>query len=175
MNMVFSVKLINLYRLERKLYLKRVPVLPDMICHFIYFLHNSRIPYQVEIGEGSDTNGGGIHIHPDVKIGRHTMIGQSSAIGPRRGENGVPKIGDNVHIAPGAKILGPVEIGDNSIIGANAVVLKSIPPHSVVAGIPARAIRRDETISMKNGLLTKKSQTTEEPSLSKPSDDFTEK
>lgn len=158
--MIFSVKLINLYRLERKLYVSRIPVLPDIIYHFIYFLHNSRIPYQVEIGEGSETNGGGIHIHPDVKIGRNTMIGQCSAIGPRRGEEGVPKIGNNVLIAPGAKILGPVEIGDNAIIGANAVVLKSIPPHSVVAGIPARVIRRDETISMKSGVLTKKLQDT---------------
>lgn len=172
--MILSVKLINLYRLERKLYLKRIPVLPDMIYHFIYFLHNSRIPYQVEIGEGSDTNGGGIHIHPDVRIGKNTMIGQSSAIGPRRGEDGVPKIGNNVHIAPGAKILGPVEIGDHSIIGANAVVLKSIPPHSVVAGIPARAIRKDETISMKSGVLTKKSQTPEKSSSNQPSDDFSE-
>lgn len=155
--MIISPKLMDLYRLERKLYLNKIPVLPDFIYHFIYFLHNSRIPYQAEIGEGSESNGGGIHIHADVKIGCNVMISQHTAIGPRKGKDGVPKVGNNVHLGPGAKILGPVEIGDNSIIGANAVVLDSVPPYSIVAGIPARVVRRDETISMKSGVLTKKS------------------
>jgi serine O-acetyltransferase len=157
--MKISARLIDLYRLEWKLYRRRIPVLPDLIFHLIYFLHNSRIPYQLEMGEGCETNGGGIHIHPDVRIGRNVMISQHSAIGPRRGKEGIPKIGNNVHIGPGAKILGPVEIGDNTIIGANAVVLDSVPSFSVVAGIPAAVIRRDNTISMKDGFLVRESET----------------
>ena len=50
-------------------------------------------------------------------------------------------IEDNVWIGEGVCILPGVKIGRNSIIGANAVVTKSVPPFSVVAGIPAKVIR----------------------------------
>ena len=49
-------------------------------------------------------------------------------------------IGDNVYIAPGAKIIGRVQIGDCAVIGANAVVVSDIAPHTTVGGIPARPI-----------------------------------
>lgn len=54
------------------------------------------------------------------------------------------KIGNNVWIGAGARILAGVEIGDNVIIGANAVVTKSIPSNSIAVGIPARIIKRIE-------------------------------
>ncbi|CAA9203703.1 2,3,4,5-tetrahydropyridine-2,6-dicarboxylate N-acetyltransferase [Flavobacterium bizetiae] len=50
-------------------------------------------------------------------------------------------IEDNVWIGEGAVVLPNVTIGENSIIGANAVVTKSIPKNSVVGGNPARIIR----------------------------------
>jgi acetyltransferase-like isoleucine patch superfamily enzyme len=50
-------------------------------------------------------------------------------------------IEDNVWIGEGVCILPGVRIGRNAVIGANAVVTKSVPPFSVVAGIPARVIR----------------------------------
>ncbi len=53
---------------------------------------------------------------------------------------GVPRIGNNVYIGCGAKILGDIIIGDNCIIGANAVVIKDVPAKVCVGGIPARTI-----------------------------------
>lgn len=53
-----------------------------------------------------------------------------------------PTVGDRVTIGAGAKILGPVTIGDDSRIGANAVVVKSVPPNSVVVGVPGQVIAR---------------------------------
>lgn len=50
-------------------------------------------------------------------------------------------IGKNVWIGEGAAILPNVTIGDNCIIGTNAVVTKSIPPNSIVAGVPAKVIK----------------------------------
>jgi serine acetyltransferase len=45
-----------------------------------------------------------------------------------------------VRIAPGSKIVGGVEIGDRSVIGANAVVVKDVPPDAVAVGVPARVL-----------------------------------
>ena len=57
-----------------------------------------------------------------------------------------PKIGDNVIVYTGAKIIGGRTIGDNAVIGANAVVIKDVPKNAIVAGIPAKVIRyRNET------------------------------
>lgn len=53
----------------------------------------------------------------------------------------VPLIGNNVYIAPGAKIFRDIIIGDNTIIGANAVVNKSFPEGNITIGeIPSRII-----------------------------------
>ena len=51
-------------------------------------------------------------------------------------------IGDNVWIGDKATILGGVTIGESVIIAANSVVTKDVPPYSVVAGIPAKVIKK---------------------------------
>jgi len=53
-----------------------------------------------------------------------------------------PTIGNRVTIGAGAKILGDITIGDDSRIGANAVVVKNVPPNSVVVGVPGQIIHR---------------------------------
>lgn len=54
-------------------------------------------------------------------------------------------INDNVWIGEGAIILPNVVIGENSVVGANSVVTKSVPPFSIVAGIPAKVIKTYST------------------------------
>ena len=62
-------------------------------------------------------------------------------IGVIRGERaGIPTVGDNVYIGPGAKMFGKIVIGNNVAIGANAVVTRDVPENAVVVGIPARVI-----------------------------------
>jgi serine O-acetyltransferase len=51
-----------------------------------------------------------------------------------------PKIGRGVLLSTGAKVLGNIEIGECSRVGAGSVVLKPVPPHTTVAGVPARII-----------------------------------
>lgn len=53
---------------------------------------------------------------------------------------GSPRIGNNVIIFSGAKIVGNVVIGDNAVVGANAVVTHDIPDNAVAVGIPAKVI-----------------------------------
>jgi serine O-acetyltransferase len=70
------------------------------------------------------------------------MISPCVTIGGRSGKVEVPVIEDDVFIGSGAKILGDVRIGRGAQIGANAVVLQSVPAGAVVAGVPARIIRQ---------------------------------
>jgi serine O-acetyltransferase len=110
----------------------------------------------------------GIEIHPGAIIGRsffidHGMgvvIGETAEVGDHVTlYHGVtlggtslqktkrhPTIGDHVVIGAGAKVLGAITIGSHSRIGANAVVVKSAPSHSVVVGVPGQVVLRDDTL-----------------------------
>jgi len=54
-----------------------------------------------------------------------------------------PTIGNNVVVSSGAKVLGSFKVGDNSKIGSGSVVLKEVPPNSVVVGVPGRVVTRN--------------------------------
>lgn len=56
------------------------------------------------------------------------------------GTSGIPRIGNNVILSSGAKIIGGITIGNNVTIGANAVVTKDVPDNSIAVGIPAKVI-----------------------------------
>jgi len=106
----------------------------------------------------------GIEIHPGATIapgffvdhGMGVVIGETSEVGAdvtlyhgvtlggtslSKGKRH-PTIGDRVVIGAGAKVLGAITIGDDSRIGANAVVVKSVPPNSVVVGVPGQVVSR---------------------------------
>lgn len=68
-----------------------------------------------------------------------TLGGTSLAKGKRH-----PTLRDGVVVGAGAKILGAIEIGACSRIGANAVVVKPVPPNTVVAGVPGRVVERHQ-------------------------------
>jgi serine O-acetyltransferase len=120
-----------------------VPVVPWVFEKLILMIYRCVVPRQCEIGEGTELGYGGIAvvIHERARIGRKVMISPCVTIGGRSGIPGVPVIEDGVFIGAGARILGDIRIGRRAIIGANAVVLKSVPDDAVVAGIPARVIR----------------------------------
>ena len=108
----------------------------------------------------------GIEIHPGATIGPgffidHGMgvvIGETAEIGAdvtlyhgvtlggtslNKGKRH-PTIGDRVVIGAGAKVLGAIEIGADSRIGANAVVVRSVPENSVVVGVPGQIVKRSQ-------------------------------
>lgn len=97
------------------------------------------VPRRTEIGEGFYIGHyGGITISPAARIGRNMNISQQVTIGVAgQGESrGCPTIGDNVYLAPGAKLFGKITIGNNVKIGANAVVHKDIPDNSIAVLAP---------------------------------------
>ena len=84
---------------------------------------------------------GTIVINSKVRIGANCRIHVCVNIGANAGEDGVPIIGDNCYIGPGAIIFGDVQLGDDLAIGANSVVNKSFPlGNMTIAGAPARKI-----------------------------------
>ena len=86
----------------------------------------------------------GVVIGETAEVGADVTIYQGVTLGGTSLDRGKrhPAIGDRVIIGAGAKILGPITIGDDSRIGANAVVVKPVPPGSVVVGVPGQVITR---------------------------------
>jgi serine O-acetyltransferase len=60
---------------------------------------------------------------------------------------GAPRIGARTILGAGVRVLGDIEIGENCAVGANAVVLASIPAGKVAVGIPARVVKDNRPIS----------------------------
>lgn len=82
-------------------------------------------------------------IHYDAELGENVHIYQGVTIGTTRGKGGAAKIGNNVVLFSGARIIGKVKIGDNCVVGAGAVVIKDVPSGCVVAGVPAKVVSRN--------------------------------
>lgn len=95
-----------------------------------------------QIGPGFFTQHGFATSVGAYRIGKNCSVNQLVVIGWTDRTRG-PILGDNVSVKAGAKILGPITIGDNVTVGANAVVTKDVPANCVVAGVPARIIRRN--------------------------------
>jgi acetyltransferase-like isoleucine patch superfamily enzyme len=89
---------------------------------------------------------GGVDIGDDVMIGPNvSIITTGHPLEPSERRAGVTAnpiaIGRNVWIAAGATVIGGVTIGENSVVAAGAVVTRDVPANTLVAGVPARAIR----------------------------------
>jgi serine O-acetyltransferase len=114
-------------------------VLANRLVFGCYLGSGARIGRRVSLAYG----GLGIIVHDRAVIGDDVRIGAHVVIGGRSKMRDVPVIGDRVVIAAGAKVLGPIHIGDEAVIGANAVVIADVEARTVVAGVPARVIKRD--------------------------------
>ncbi len=77
----------------------------------------------------------GIVIGHAVVAGENLVVFQGVTLGDTGTRPGQPRIGDNVRIGAGAKVLGPVEVGDGVWIGANAVVTRDVPAGAVATGV----------------------------------------
>ena len=86
----------------------------------------------------------GVVIGETAVVGADVTIYQGVTLGGTSLEAGKrhPTVGDRVTIGAGAKVLGPVTVGSGSRIGANAVVVRDVPPDSVVVGVPGQVIAR---------------------------------
>lgn len=139
-------------RLLRKCeYLKNTSRLPNPFLNPLYFFSKLRLKHMglklgFSISENCFDEGlsiahyGCIVVNPGSHIGKNCRIHTGVNIGSDAYSDGVPTIGDNCYIGPGAKIFGAITIGDNTVIGANAVVNKSFEGNGTIAGVPAKQI-----------------------------------
>jgi serine O-acetyltransferase len=82
----------------------------------------------------------GVVINGEVRGGSHVYLEHQVTIGAERRR--APRLGNDIFIGAGAKVIGSLQIGDGAKVGANAVVVHDVPPHCTVVGIPARVVRR---------------------------------
>lgn len=89
-------------------------------------------------------HGVGVVIGETAEVGADVTLYHGVTLGGTSLERGKrhPTLGDRVVVGAGAKLLGAIVIGEDSRIGANSVVVKSVPPNSVVVGVPGRTVIR---------------------------------
>jgi len=134
------------YRISSALRKAGVPFFPRYISQIGKFFTGIEIHPGAVIGDGLFIDHGmGVVIGETAIIGNNVTLYQGVTLGGTGKEKGKrhPTLGNNIVVGTGAKVLGNITIGDNSYIGANAVVIKDVPPNSTVVGVPGRITRQD--------------------------------
>lgn len=99
----------------------------------LHILPQTRIGYDLYLAHGF-----GIFVNVSATIGNNVNLSQLTTIGSNSSH--AATVGDNVYVGPGLCIVDDVRIGHDSTIGAGAVVVRDVAPHTTVAGVPARVV-----------------------------------
>jgi len=135
---------ILLHRLAHRLYCAGIPLLPRFISQIGRFLTGIEIHPGATIGRRFFIDhGAGVVIGETSEIGDDVLIYQGVTLGGTGKEKGKrhPTLGNHVVVGTGAKVLGSITVGDYVKIGAGSVVIRPVPDHSTVVGIPGRVVR----------------------------------
>jgi len=133
------------HRLAHWLHRRKVPLLPRLISQTNRFFTGIEIHPGARIGRRFFIDHGmGVVIGETAEIGDDVLLYQGVTLGGTGNETGKrhPTLGNHVVVGSGAKVLGNIEIGDHVKIGAGSVVVKPVPDHSTVVGLPGRIVRQ---------------------------------
>ena len=141
-----GVHAIIAHRISHFLWKLKIPILPRWFSQVMRFFTGIEIHPAAQIGKGLFIDHGmGVVIGETSIIGNNVTLFQGVTLGGTGKETGKrhPTLGDNVVVGTGAKVLGNITVGSNSYVGANAVVLRSVPPNSTVVGVPGHITKQD--------------------------------
>jgi serine O-acetyltransferase len=136
-----------MHRANHWLWTHNLKLIGRLLSQFTRWLTGIEIHPGATLGAGLFIDHGmGVVIGETSEVGSDVTIYHGVTLGGTSTEKGKrhPTIGDRVVIGAGAKILGAITIGSDSRIGANAVVVKTVPPNSVVVGVPGQNIARSK-------------------------------
>lgn len=141
-----GVHALAFHRLAHRLWRHGWVTSARLVSHMGRFLTGIEIHPAARIGPGLFIDHGmGVVIGETAEVGENVTILQGVTLGGTslKREKRHPTLGDNVVVGAGAKVIGAFKIGDNSRIGAGSVVVREVPPNSVVVGVPGRVTHKD--------------------------------
>ncbi len=133
------------HRFAHWLWQHQLKLLGRLLSQLVRWLTGVEIHPGASIGQGLFIDHGmGVVIGETSEIGEDVTLYHGVTLGGTSLEKGKrhPTLGDRVVVGAGAKILGAITIGEDTRIGANAVVVRSVPPNSVVVGVPGQNVAR---------------------------------
>lgn len=144
---------ILVYRIANRFYRARLYTLARMISQFGRFLTGIEIHPGATIGSRVIIDHGmGVVIGETTVVGDDVVLYQGVTLGAgsdarggedARGKKRHPTLGNGVIVGSGAEIQGPVVVGDNVRVASGSIVLRDVPPDSIVVGVPGRVIYRE--------------------------------
>ena len=151
-----GVKAVFFHRIASFFSKAKFDLIARMISQFSRFLTGIEIHPKADIGTNFFIDHGmGVVIGETSEIGDNVTIYHAVTLGgispsiesdKQRDIKRHPTLKDNVVVGSGAQLLGPIIVGENAKIGANAVVVKNVPPNAVMVGIPAKNVNTKDQI-----------------------------
>jgi len=133
-----SIKIMISFRIR-----KAFPVTDSLLMSLERIFWGIEISRHANLGSVIFLHPVGVVIGSGVSVGDRTVFNGSNTLGSRyrprtRELSGGPKLGKNVELGSGAKVLGSISVGNNVLIGANAVVITPLPSNCIAVGVPAK-------------------------------------
>ena len=140
-----GVHALSWHRVAHFFYKLHLKLLARMTSNFARFLTGVDIHPAATIASGVFIDHAtGVVIGETAVVEKHVVIYQGATLGGTGKDKGVrrhPIVKEGAVISCGAKILGGITVGEYAIIGASSVVLKDVPPHATVVGVPGKVIK----------------------------------
>jgi serine O-acetyltransferase len=141
-----GVHVLMFYRVAHRLWNRGWTTTSRFLMHVARFMTGIEIHPAARLGPGLFIDHGmGMVIGETAEVGENVTLLQGVTLGGTslKREKRHPTLGDNVVVGAGAKVIGGFRIGEGSRIGAGSVVVREVPPNSVVVGVPGRVTYRD--------------------------------